>query len=29
MRPRDYADATRNASYLLGLLAWAGSRQDT
>jgi hypothetical protein len=28
MRPRDYADATRNASYLLGLLAWAGANAE-
>ncbi|MFL5715535.1 MAG: hypothetical protein ACJ769_12825 [Chloroflexota bacterium] len=25
-RPGDYADVTRNASYLLGLLHWAESR---
>lgn len=27
MRPGDYGDVTRNASYLLGLLAWADSRE--
>lgn len=26
-RPGDYGDVTRNASYLLGLLAWADSRE--
>jgi hypothetical protein len=25
-RPADYADVTRNASYLLGLIRWATSR---
>lgn len=28
-RPGDYASVTRNASYLLGLLAWAAERGDT
>ena len=28
LRPRDYSDVTRNASYLIGLLRWHESRGD-